>query len=95
MVIDKVTPGNDNMMTKLDTAESYPYLLRALGGEDGFDPKNPSVQKSMHSLLDELNGILSTTYLLNVHDIWNKKHHMLEFLGPKAIVLFWENSSNT
>ncbi len=46
-----VMPGDDDMMAKLDMAKSYPHLLQALGGEDGFDPTNPSVQKSIHSLL--------------------------------------------
>ena len=59
-----VMPGGDNMMAKLDLAKSYPYLSRALGGEDGFDPTNPSVQTSIHSLLRELNGLLSTAYEL-------------------------------
>ncbi len=63
---------NDNM-DKLDMAKLYPHLARALGGEDGFDPTNPSVQKSMHCLLTELNHLLSTTYELNVSDTSNNK----------------------
>jgi hypothetical protein len=35
-----VMPGDDDSMTKFDMAKSYPHLLRALGGEDGFDPTN-------------------------------------------------------
>jgi hypothetical protein len=27
-------------------AKSYPYLSQALGGEDGFDPTNPSAKRS-------------------------------------------------
>ena len=54
-------------------AKSYPHLARALGGEDGFDLTNPSVQKSMHYLFTELNNLLSTTYGLNVSDMSYKK----------------------
>ena len=41
-----VTPGDDNMVNP-DMDKRYPYLSRALGGEDGFDPTNPSVKRSM------------------------------------------------
>jgi hypothetical protein len=69
-----VTPGDDDVtQSKSDMAESYPHLSRALGGEDGFDPTNPSVQKSMRSLLNELNCLLSMTYQLDVSGISNKK----------------------
>ncbi len=62
-----ITPGDDDNIAKSDMAKSYPHLVRALGvGEDGFDPTNPSVQKSMRSLLSELNNLLSTTYQLDV-----------------------------
>ena len=40
--------------------KQYPYLSRALGGEDGFDPTNPSVKRSMCCLMTELNKLLST-----------------------------------
>jgi hypothetical protein len=59
-----ITPDDEDM-AKPGMAKSYPHLLQALGGEKGFDPTNPSVQKSMHSLLRELNGLLSTSYELN------------------------------
>ena len=37
-------PGDDDdSMDNFDMAKSYPHLARALGGEDGFDPTNPSV----------------------------------------------------
>ena len=37
-------PGHDDdSMDNFDMAKSYPHLARALGGEDGFDPTNPSV----------------------------------------------------
>ena len=58
-VMGMITPGDGNITANLDMAKSYPYLSRALIGEDSFDLTNPSVQKSMHSLLNELNRILS------------------------------------
>jgi len=42
-----ITPSDDDMMANLNMAKSYPYLSRALGGEDGFDPMNPSVKRSV------------------------------------------------
>jgi hypothetical protein len=36
-VMGIVTLGDDDMMANLNMAKSYPYLSRALGGEDGFD----------------------------------------------------------
>ncbi len=69
-----ITPGDDDNMAKSDIAKSYLHLLRALGvGEDGFNPTNPSVQKSICSLLSELNGLLSTTYQLDVSGLSNKR----------------------
>ena len=65
-------PG-DHDMANSDMAKSYPHLSKALGLEDGFDPTDPHVQKSMRGLLTELNDILSTTYELNVSGISNKK----------------------
>ncbi len=59
-----ITPGDDDMMGNSNTAKPYPYLSRALGGEDGFDPTNPSVKRSMCGLLTELNELLSTEYQL-------------------------------
>jgi hypothetical protein len=67
-----VTPGDENM-AKSDMAKSYPHLFQALGGEDRFDPMNPSVLKSMHSQLRELNGLLRTSYELNTTDNMSKK----------------------
>jgi hypothetical protein len=69
-----ITPGDDEDMAKSKMAKLYPHLLWALGvGEDGFNPTNPSVQKSMHSLLSELNDLLSTTYQLDVSGLSNKR----------------------
>ena len=42
-VMGMVTPSDDDLMANSNMAKSYPYLLRALGGEDGFDPTNASV----------------------------------------------------
>jgi hypothetical protein len=43
------------------------------GGEDGFNPTNQSVRRSMHSLLRELNDLLSTEYQLDVSGISNHR----------------------
>ena len=64
---DKSCCGNVSMDKR------YPYLSRALGGEDGFDPTNPSVKRSMCSLMTELNKLLSTEYLLDINGISNNK----------------------
>ncbi len=69
-----VMPVKDINNTKTNMARSYPHLSKALGGEDGFfDPTDPLVQKSMRSLLRELNRLLSTTYELNTTDMSNNK----------------------
>ena len=69
-----ITPGVDDDMAKSDMAKLYPHLVPALGvGEDGFDPTNSSVQKSMRSLLSELNNLLSTTYQLDISGLSNKR----------------------
>jgi hypothetical protein len=60
---DIITSSGDGDTSKPDMARSYPHLLQALGGGDyGFDPVDPSVRRSMHSLLRELNDLLSTEY---------------------------------
>jgi len=68
-----ILPGDDDMKANSNMAKSYPYLSRALGGEEGFDPTNPSVKRSMRGLLTELNELLSTEYQLDVNGISNKK----------------------
>ena len=68
-----ITPCDDYMKANSNMAKSYPYLSRALGGEDGFDPTNPSVKRSMRELLKELNELLSTEYQLDVNGISNNK----------------------
>jgi hypothetical protein len=64
-----IKTGEDDV----DMDKLYPNLLQALEGEDGFDLMNPSVQKSMRSLLSELNNLLSTTYHLDVNGLSNNK----------------------
>ena len=69
-----ITPGDDDDMAKSNMAKLYPHLLRALGvGEDGFNPTNPSVQKSVRSRLSELNDLLSTAYQLDISGLSNKR----------------------
>ncbi len=70
--MDALGGDNDNM-NHLDMAKLYPHLVGALGGEDGFNPMNPSVQKSVRCFLTELNHLLNTTYELNVSDTSNNK----------------------
>ncbi len=57
---DKVVdvPDDDNV------SRLYPHLCRALGLDDGFDPTNPSVRKSLVALLTKLNRSFSTEYEL-------------------------------
>jgi hypothetical protein len=58
----------------------YPYLSRALGGqEDGFDITNPSVVKSMQSLLTELTNFFSSDYELKEKDI-AKHGHVIHYV---------------
>jgi hypothetical protein len=64
-----VKSGSDNV----DMDKLYPNLFQALRGEDGFDRTNPSVQKSMRSLLSKLNNLLSTTYQHDVNGLSNNK----------------------
>ena len=60
-----ITSSGDGDTSKSDMAKSYPHLSQALGGgDDGFDPTDPSVRRSMHSLLRELNDVLSTRPLV-------------------------------
>jgi hypothetical protein len=71
---DIITSSGDGDTSKPDMAKSYPHLSQALGGgDDGFDPVDPSVRRSMHSLLRELNDLLSTEYRLDVSGISNHR----------------------
>ena len=76
-----ITPGDDDIMGNSNMAKSYPHLSRALGGEDGFDPTNPSVKRSMCGLLTELNELLSTEYQLDINGISNKKISYVRCVG--------------
>ena len=57
--------------------------------QDGFDPTNPSVQKSMRSLLSELNDLLSTTYQLDVNGLSNKRISYVRVPRTKSDRSFW------
>ena len=48
--------------------ERYPSLSLIFGGENGFDPTDPSVRKSMEILLTELTDLFSSAYELKVKD---------------------------
>jgi hypothetical protein len=63
-VVSPATEDKSHGMDKL-----YPNLSRALGGDNGFDPTDPSVRKAMRSLLSELNDLLSTTFQLDVTEL--------------------------
>ena len=83
-----ITPGDDDMKANSNMAKSYPYLSRALGGEDGFDPTNPSVKRSMRELLKELNELLSTEYQLDVNGISNNKISYVRVPRTQSDLLF-------
>jgi len=80
-VMGIIRPGDDDMRANLYMVKSYPYLSRALGGEDGFDPTNPSVKRSMCGLLNEL---LSTEYQLDINGISNKKISYVRVLRTQS-----------
>jgi hypothetical protein len=65
------------MKANLNMVKSYPYLSQALGGEDGFDPSNPSVKRSMCDLLTELNELLSTEYQLDIMVFPTRKYRII------------------
>jgi hypothetical protein len=65
------------MKANLNMVKSYPYLSQALGGEDGFDPSNPSVKRSMCDLLTELNELLSTEYQLDIMVFPTRKYRIV------------------
>ncbi len=67
LVAASMTPVKSATLVDNDTSTKYPHLSRALGDKDGyFDPADPSVEKSMQGLLQEINHLLSTKYELNV-----------------------------
>jgi hypothetical protein len=72
-----VSPATENKShgnnVKVSLDKLYPNRSRALEGDNGFDPTNPSVRKSMRSLFSELNDLLSTTYQRDVTELLNNK----------------------
>ncbi len=63
-----------------DVERLYPYLSRALGGqEDGFDITSPSVVKSMQALLTELTNFFTSDYELKGKDI-AKHGHVIHYV---------------
>ena len=50
----------------------FPIFCRALGLDDGFDPADQSVRKSIAALLTEINSLFSTEYELVVQGYGNK-----------------------
>ncbi len=70
-----VSPATDNTSHGMD--KLYPNVSRVLGGDNGFDPTDPSVQKAMRSLLSELKDLLSTAYQLDVTELSNNKKIIL------------------
>jgi hypothetical protein len=68
------------LLDDYDVERLYPYLSRALGGqEDGFDITNPSVIKSMQALLTEFTKFFSSDYELKVKDI-AKHGHIIRYI---------------
>ena len=63
-----------------DVERLYPHLSHALGErEDGFDISNPSVIKSMQTLMTELTNFFSTDYELKVKDM-AKQGHVIRYV---------------
>ncbi len=68
------------LLDDFDVERLYPYLSRALGGqEDGFDITNPSIIKSIQALLTELTNLFSSDYELKVKDI-AKHGHVIRYV---------------
>jgi len=70
--LNEVLSLTDAMPDDNDVRQLYPHLCRALGLDDGFDPTDSSVRKSMVALLTEINRLLSTEYELVVRGYSNK-----------------------
>ena len=61
-------------MSNVDVSsnDDYPHLLHPLGKEeDGFNPRDPTIQKITRGLLAELIDLLSTDYELDIIDSAN------------------------
>jgi hypothetical protein len=77
---DKVVVPDNN-----DTGQLYLHLCQSLGlDEDGFDPTNTSVCKSMVALLTELNHLFSTKYEIVVQGYGNKLIHYVRVLKTSS-----------
>jgi hypothetical protein len=67
LVAASMTPVKSATPVGNDTSTKYPHLSQALGDKEGyFDPADPSVEKSIQGLLQEINHLLSTKYELYV-----------------------------
>ncbi len=77
---DKVVdvPDDDNV------SRSYPHLCQALGLDDGFDPTDPSIRKSLVALLTKLNCLFSTEYELVIQGYGNKLIHYVRVLKTSS-----------
>ncbi len=75
LVTASITPVKSATPVDNDhTSNKYPHLSWALGDEDGyFDPADPSVIKSIHGLLQEINNLLSSKYELNLQAITSNR----------------------
>jgi hypothetical protein len=74
LVVASMTPVKSATPVDNDTSTKYPHLSQALGDKDGyFDPADPSVEKSMQGLLQEINHLLSTKYERNVRALSSNK----------------------
>ena len=49
-----------------DVCQLFPNLCQAIGLDDGFDLRDPSICKSIAALLTEINSLFSTEYELVV-----------------------------
>jgi hypothetical protein len=65
---EKFTPTKIDLIRGNDCVERYPSLSLIFGGKNGFDPTDPSVQKSMEILHTKLTDFFSTEYELKVED---------------------------
>jgi hypothetical protein len=70
-----MTPVKSATPVGNDTSTNYLNLSQALSDKEGyFDPADPSVEKSIQGLLQEINHLLSTKYELNVLGLLSNKH---------------------
>jgi hypothetical protein len=65
---EECTPTKIDLISGNDCVESYPSLSLIFGGKNGFDPTDPSVQKSIEILLTKQTDLFSTECELKVKD---------------------------